>query len=136
MCELCKKEKTQIRSVTDKLIISIDGLKISNSPRKIDHPKYTALEMSTIILGDIFQNYFKDSFIEYVICENCSYVISEVINTKFTMCQNLKEPALVLKIILQRATFDIVDRRLKNNKCKVKIPLELLIKIPSRKEKI
>ena len=76
MCEVCKKEKTLIESVTDKLIISLYGLNISNSPRQIDHPEYTTLEMSTITMDDTFHNYFKDSFIEDVICENCSSVES------------------------------------------------------------
>ena len=64
MCEVFKKEKKPIESVTDKLITSIDGLNSSNSPRKIYHSKYITLEMITITLDDIFQNYFKDSFIE------------------------------------------------------------------------
>ena len=70
----------------------IDRLKSSNSPRQIDHPKYTTLAMSTITLDGTFQNYFKDSFIEDVICEKCSSVRSEVIKTTFTVCLTLKAP--------------------------------------------
>ena len=49
--------------------MSIDGLHTSNSPRKIDHPKSTILAKDTIVLDDIFYNYFKESLFEDVICE-------------------------------------------------------------------
>ena len=92
--------------------------------------------MSTITLDYIFQNYFKDSFIEDIICENFSSVRSEARKTTFNMCQTLKEPPSVLKIIFQKETFDIVDGRAKNNICKVAIKLEFFIKITSQKENI
>ena len=63
MCHICYKRKTPIEIVSDKLIMYIDGLNSSNSPRQIDHPKYTTLATDTITLDDIFQNYFKDSFL-------------------------------------------------------------------------
>ena len=37
----------------------LDGLHISNSPRQIDHPKFITLAKYTIVLYEIFQNYFK-----------------------------------------------------------------------------
>ena len=49
--------------------MSIEGLPTSNSPRKIDHPKCTILEMETVVLDVILQNYFKESLLEDVICE-------------------------------------------------------------------
>ena len=55
-----KKEKTTIESVTNKLVMSLNSLNNSNSPRKINHPKYTTLAIITIILDDLFQNYFKN----------------------------------------------------------------------------
>ena len=58
--------------VYDKLVMFLDGLNSSNSPSKIYHPKYTKLATNTIILDDIFQNYFKESLFEDIICENCS----------------------------------------------------------------
>ena len=91
--------------------------------------------MSTITLDETFHNYFKDLFIEYVICENCSSVSSEKIKATFTVCSTLKEYPSFLKILLQRETFDIVDRRSKKKECKVAIPSIFLIKIHSGKEK-
>ena len=57
--------------------MSLDGLNSPNSPRKIDHPKYTGLSKKAIKLDEILQNYFKKTLIEDVICENCSLVNSE-----------------------------------------------------------
>ena len=48
--------------------------------------------MSNITLDEIFQNYFKDSFIENVTCETCSSIRSEVRKIKFTVCLSLKSP--------------------------------------------
>ena len=56
--------------------MSIDGLNGSNLQSHIDHPKYTTLAKSTITLDDVFQHYFKKSFIEDGICEDCSSVQS------------------------------------------------------------
>ena len=56
--------KTQIELVSYKLIISLDGLHISNSTGKIDHQKCKILAKDTIVLDDTFQNYFKGSFLK------------------------------------------------------------------------
>ena len=48
MCHICYKRKTPIEIVSDKLIMYIDGLNSSNSPRQIDHPKYTTLATDNI----------------------------------------------------------------------------------------
>ena len=56
-------------------MMSLDGLNIPNSPRKIDHLNYTSLSKK-IKLDDIFQNYFKKTLIEDVICENFPLVNS------------------------------------------------------------
>ena len=58
--QICSKQKTPIKLVYDKLIISIDGLKVSNLPRQIDHPKCTILAKDTIVLDFISQNCFKE----------------------------------------------------------------------------
>ena len=79
MCLIYKEWMATIDLVTDKLIIPLDGLKFSNSPRQIDNTKYTTLATGTIMLDGIFHNYFKDSSFEDVICENCSAVSSEAI---------------------------------------------------------
>ena len=60
ICHRCSKLKTTVELVTDKLIISLDGLHTSNSPGQIDHPKCTILAKDTVILGVIFQNYFPE----------------------------------------------------------------------------
>ena len=93
--------------------MSIDGLNISNSPIKIHHPKYTTLATDTIMLDDIFQNYFKKSFFEHVTREKFSSVSSETIKSTFTVCRNFKETPSVLKILLQRGTYDMNNGRKK-----------------------
>ena len=85
MFNICYKWKTPIELVFDKLIISLDGINISNSPRQIDYPKYTTLATDTIALNDTFQNYFKESFFGDVICENCCSVSSETRQATFTL---------------------------------------------------
>ena len=64
--------------MTDKIILSIDGFKSFNLPRKMDNPKFITLSMSVITLDDILQIDFKDSCIEDVICEIFSSVRSEL----------------------------------------------------------
>ena len=54
-CDKCSKWKTPIELVSDKLIMSLDGLHTYNSPKKIYHPKYTTLANDTIVLDVMFQ---------------------------------------------------------------------------------
>ena len=60
---------TPVEFVSDKLIMSLEGLPTSNSPRQIDHPKFTILANDTVVLDLILQNYFQESLLEYVICD-------------------------------------------------------------------
>ena len=60
--------------------MSFDGLHTHNSPRKIDHPKFTILSKDTIVLDIISQNYSQEYLFEDIICENCSSGISESMN--------------------------------------------------------
>ena len=39
ICQRCSKLKTPVELVSDKLIMSLERLPTSNSPRKNDHPK-------------------------------------------------------------------------------------------------
>ena len=64
--------------------------------------------MSTITMDDTFHNYFKDLFIEYIICENCSLVISNMIKPTFTVRRTLKELNSVLIIIFLRGKLGLV----------------------------
>ena len=64
MCHTFYKWKIPIELVSDEIILSLDGLNISNSPSQIDHPKYTTLATDTITLDEIFQNYFKEYFLK------------------------------------------------------------------------
>ena len=89
----------------------------------------------TINLDDIFQNYFKKSLIEDVICENCSLVDSEKKAT-LAVWRNLKEPPSVLDIQLQRGRYDIEKYWVIKDECKVAIPSEYFIKKPSSNENI
>ena len=75
--------------------MSLDGLHTSNSPRQINHPKCTILENDIVVLDVIFQNYFKESLLKDIICENCSSGSSESIESTFTVSIYLKEPPSV-----------------------------------------
>ena len=57
----------------------LEGLPTSNLPRQIDHPKCTTLTKETFVLDVMLQNYFKDSSLDNVTCENCSSCGSESI---------------------------------------------------------
>ena len=72
ICQICSKLKTQVELVSDKFIMSPEGLPSSNSPRQIDHKKFTKLENDTVVLDVILQNYFQKILFEDVIFENCS----------------------------------------------------------------
>ena len=111
--------------------MSLDGLHTSNLPRQIDHPKFTILANDTVVLDVIFQNYFQESLLEDVICENCSSGSSESIKPTLTVSIYLKEPPSFFKIIFQRETYDMTTGEAIKNEFKVAIPLEFLHKKPS-----
>ena len=71
--------KTPVQVNSDKLIMFLEGLPTSNSSRQIDHPKYISLTKGTVVLDEMLQNYFNDSLLHDVICENCSSDGSESI---------------------------------------------------------
>ena len=71
--------KTPVELISDKLIMSLEVLPTSNSPTQIDHPKCSILTKDTVVLDVILHKYFKDSFLDDVICENCSSSGSESI---------------------------------------------------------
>ena len=120
--------KTPVELVTDKLIMSLDGLHTSNLPRQIDNPKWIFLEIDTIVLNVIFQNYFQESLLEDVICGNFSSGSSESIKSTFAMSIYLKEPHSVLNIIFQGGTYDMTTGEAIKNELKVSITLEILYK--------
>ena len=99
ICQIFFKLKIPVELISDKLIMSLDGLPTSNLPRQIDHPKCAILKKDTVVLDVILQKYFKDSFLDDVICEHCSSGGSESIKSTFTVSRYLKKPPSVLKII-------------------------------------
>ena len=105
----CSKLKTPVEVIPDKLIMFLEGLPTSNSPRKIDNPECTILTKVTVVMDVILQKYFKDSFLDDVICEIFSSGGSESIKSTFTVSRYLKKPPSVLKIILQRGTYDMTS---------------------------
>ena len=122
--------------ISDKLIMILEGLPTSDSSRKIDHPKYTSLTNDTVVLDVMLHNYFKDSFLDDVICENCSSGGPESIKSSFTVSRYLKKPPSVLKILFQRGNYDRTTYVATINELKVYIPSEYLYKEPSIIEKI
>ena len=98
--------KTPVEVRSDKLIMFLEGLPPSNLSRQIDHPKYTSMKQGTVVLDEILQNYFNDSLLHNVICENCSSHGSESIKSTFTVSRHIKEPQTVLKILFQRGSYD------------------------------
>ena len=108
--------------------MSLDGLYTSNSPRQTDHLECTILENQTVVLDVIFKNYFQESLLEDVICENCSSYISESIKSTFTVSRYLREPPSVLKTLFQRGTYDTTTGEAIKNELKVAIHLEFLYK--------
>ena len=87
------------------------------------HPKCTILANDTVVLDVIFQNYFQESLLENVICENCSSGSSESIKPTFIVSRHLKEPPSVLKIIFQRGMYEMTTGEAIKNELKVSIPL-------------
>ena len=79
--------------------MSIDGLHTSNSPRQVDHPRCIIMANDTVVLDVIFQNYFQESLLKDVVCENCSSGSSESIKSTFTVSIYLKETPSVLEIL-------------------------------------
>ena len=135
ICQRCSKLKTPVELISDKMIMSLEGLPTSKLPRQIDRPKCTILTKETVVLDIILQKYFKDSFLDNVICENCSSGGSESIKSTFTVSRYLKELPSVMKIIFQRGTYDMTSGEALKNEVKVAIPSEYLYKQPSSNEK-
>ena len=86
-------------------------------------PKMYNIVKDTIVLDDIFHNYFKESLFEDVIAENCSSGSYESIKETFTVCRNLKQPPPVLKSLLKKGTYDVTNYQAIKNEHKVVIPL-------------
>ena len=128
--------KTPVEVVSDKLIMFLEGLPTSNSSRKIDHPIYTSLKKGTVVLDKMLQNYFNDSLLHDVICENCSSHGSESIKLTFTVSRCIKEPPTVLNILFQRVSYDSTNFVATKNEVKVGIPSEYMFKQQSINEKI
>ena len=91
-CQICSWLKTTVEVVSDKLTMFLEGLPTSNESRQIYHTKYTSIKKGTVVLDQIFQNYFNDSLLHDVICENCSSLGSDSIKSTFTVSRNIKEP--------------------------------------------
>ena len=89
-CQRCSNMKPPVKVISYKLIMFTEGLPTSNSPRQIDHPKCTTLTKGTVVLDEMLQNYFKDSLLHDVICENCSSGGSESIKSTFTVSRYIK----------------------------------------------
>ena len=70
-CHRCSNMKPHFEFISDKLIMLLGVLPNSNSSRRIDHPKYTTLTKYNVVLDVLLHNYFKDSFLDNVIRENC-----------------------------------------------------------------
>ena len=70
----------------------LEGLPTYNSLSYIDHTRCTILKKDSVVLDFILQKYFKFSFLEDVICENCSSYGSESIKSTFTVSIYLNKP--------------------------------------------
>ena len=59
ICQICFKLKTPVELISDKLIMSLEGLPTSNLPRQIDHPKMYYIDKGHCRFGchitEIFQ---------------------------------------------------------------------------------
>ena len=77
----------------------LEGIPTSNEYRPIDNKKYTSIKNGTVVLDEIFQNYFNDLLLHDVICDNCSSIGSKSIKSTFTVSRHLKETPTVLKIL-------------------------------------
>ena len=84
--------KTPVEVVSDKLIMFLEGIPTSNEYRPIDHTKYTSIKNVAVVLDEIFQNYFIDSLLHDVICDNCSSLGSKSVKSIFTVSRHIKEP--------------------------------------------
>ena len=109
----------------------LDGLSTSNSSRQIDHPKYTSIKKDTVILDQIFHNYFNDSLLHDVIFEICSSLGSASIKSIFTVSRHIKEPPTVLKILFQIRSYDMTSGETVKMKLKL---LYLLIRLAHSKQ--
>ena len=89
------------------------------------------LTKDTVVLDVILQKYLKYSFLDDVICENCSSGVSESIKPTFTVSRYLKKTPSVLKILFQRGNYDRTTYVATKNELKVAILSEYLYKQPS-----
>ena len=135
-CQKFSKLKTPVELISDKLIMFLEGLSTSNLSIQIDNQKYTSLTRGTFFLDEMLQNYFNDSLLHEVICENCSSHGSESMKSTFTVSRHIKEPPTVLKILFQRGSYDSSTLVATKNELKVAIPSEYISKQPSINEKI
>ena len=103
---------------------------------QIDHTKYTSIKKGTVVLDNIFQNYFNDSLLHDVLCEKFSSLGSESIKSTFTVSRHIKEPPILLNILFQRGSYDSITFVATKNEVKVGIPSEYMFKLQSSNDKI
>ena len=106
----------------------LDGIPTNLEHRPIHYPRFTAIKKGTVVLDEIFQQYFNDSLLHDVLCENCSQLENKPIKTTFTVSRHIKKPPTVLKILFQRTRFDTTKSVGSKNDLKVCLPSEYMIK--------
>ena len=79
-------------------------------------------------MDQILQNFFNDSLLQNVICENCSSHGSESVKSTFTVSRHTKEPPTVLNILFQRGSYDSTTIVATKNEFKVAITYEYMFK--------
>ena len=115
--------------------MSLDGFYISNLPRKIDHPKFTILEKRHHCFGWYISELFEGIIVWRSYTWNFFLSKFWKIKPEFILCRNLKEPPLVLKIILEIEIYDMTTVQVIKNERKIAIPY-FFYKVPSMNKKI
>ena len=88
ICQRCSKLKIPVELISDKLIMTLEGLSTSNSPRTVYHPRCTILTKYAVVLDFILQKYFNDSFLDDLICEMFQQVVLNQSNQN-SSCQDI-----------------------------------------------
>ena len=86
----CSSLMTPAKVVSDKLIMILKGIPTSNEYSPIYHTKYTSIKKGTVVLDEIFQNYFNDSLLHDVICDDCSSLGYKSIKSTLTVSRHIK----------------------------------------------
>ena len=93
-------------TVKEKLVMQFDGISPKNENMQIYHEKYYKLDKNGLTLKNMFDDQFKETDLNDLICENCSDINGKSTKSSLDHPKTLKKIPMILIIILKITQHD------------------------------